>query len=132
MSKSAPPEDNQPVPVRGEDLQLVMAADRTLLSMERTYAAWVRTGLAALASGVAARAFIKSAVSPAIADLMASLLIIFSGFCFIAGVWRELARFAPSAPPDLRRIPSAMLIAANTMMTSISVLALTGLWIADA
>jgi uncharacterized membrane protein YidH (DUF202 family) len=31
------------------------AADRTVFAAERTYAAWVRTGLAALASGVGPR-----------------------------------------------------------------------------
>ena len=111
------------------DVQLVLAADRTLLAMERTYAAWVRTGLAALASGVAARALVRSAVPPAIADAMASLLVAFSGFCFVAAVWRELGRYAPRATPDLPRIPPAALVAASALMTLISVLALAGNWI---
>lgn len=114
----------------GEDAQFVMAADRTMLAMERTYAAWVRTGLAALASGVAARAFVNSAVSPPIADIMASLLIVFSCFCFVAGVWRELGQVSAVASPDLRRVPPVILIGANAVMTLTSMIALTGLWIA--
>lgn len=111
------------------DAQLILAADRTLLSLERTYAAWVRTGLAALAAGVAAHHFIPPTVPLVIADLMASLLVLFSGFCFVAGVWRDLARVAVSASPDLRRIPAAILIGASMVMTAISLMALAGLWI---
>src|SRR5688572_3853019 len=38
------------------DLNTRLAADRNVLAAERTYAAWVRTGLFALASGIGARA----------------------------------------------------------------------------
>jgi hypothetical protein len=34
----------------------VLAADRNILASERTYAAWVRTGLLALGAGIGARA----------------------------------------------------------------------------
>ena len=108
--------------------QLVLAADRTMLAMERTYAAWIRTGLAALASGVAARAFLVTSVPSAIANIMASLLVAFSGFCFVAGVWRDLAPFATAAP-DLRRVPPTLLVGASAIMTLISLMALVGIWL---
>ena len=111
------------------DAQLVLAADRTLLAMERTYAAWVRTGLAALASGVAARGFMDKALPLALANTIASLLIVFSGFCFVAGVWRELTNIG-AASPDLRRIPPRALLGANTVMVLTSISALVGIWIA--
>ena len=38
------------------DRHTVLAANRTVFAAERIYAAWVRTGLAALASGVGAKA----------------------------------------------------------------------------
>ncbi|MEG3086909.1 DUF202 domain-containing protein [Sphingomonas sp. PB4P5] len=113
------------------DPQLVMAANRTMLAIERTYAAWVRTGLAALASGVATCEFVDEAVPASIADAMASLLIVFSAFCFIAAVWRELGGFGGTAWTDLRGVAPAVLIAANSVMLLISVTALVGIWIAD-
>lgn len=120
---------DNPIPAASnDDLQLVLAADRTMLSLERTYAAWVRTGLAALASGVAARHVVAPTVSPFLASTMASLLIVFSGFCFVAGVWRDLGRVGVVTPADLQRVPPAVLIVASAVMTSISLLALAGVW----
>jgi len=40
-----------------------LAADRTVFAAERTYAAWVRTGLLALASGIGAKALLSEVVS---------------------------------------------------------------------
>lgn len=111
-----------------KDPQLVMAADRTMMAMERTYAAWVRTGLAALASGVAARTLVSPAVTSVVADVMASLLIAFSTFCFVAGVWRNGRHPAAAAASDLRRVPRSVLIGANGIMVLISLSALVGLW----
>jgi inner membrane protein YidH len=36
---------------KSTDRTTVLAADRTIFAAERTYATWVRTGLAALAAG---------------------------------------------------------------------------------
>ena len=126
---AADPVDRARTSAGGSDIQLVLAADRTLLAMERTYAAWVRTGLAALASGAAVRTFIRGSVPPAIADLMASLLIVFSGVCFVAAVWRDLGRFPLRAAPGLPRVPAALLIASSATMALISALALAAVWL---
>src|SRR5262249_61901303 len=40
-----------------------LAADRTVFAAERTYAAWVRTGLMALASGIGAKALLSEVCS---------------------------------------------------------------------
>lgn len=87
------------------DRRTILAADRTVFAAERTYAAWMRTGLAALASGVGARALLEDVVAPWIARGTATILILFSGFCFVAAVWRELWPGAPPAPPG--RAPPA-------------------------
>ncbi|HEV7123700.1 MAG TPA: DUF202 domain-containing protein, partial [Rhodanobacter sp.] len=83
------------------DRRTELAADRTILAAERTYAAWVRTGLAALAAGVGAKALLKDVVQPWLGSATASLLILFSAFCFFAGVWRGLAAGAPPPRPDI-------------------------------
>jgi putative membrane protein len=44
---------NAPVPPGGAEAQLRLAYDRTRLANERTYAAWLRTGLSVAAGGIA-------------------------------------------------------------------------------
>jgi putative membrane protein len=49
-------------PQDGADRRTQLAADRPVFAAERTYAAWVRTGLAALASGVGAKQLLESVI----------------------------------------------------------------------
>lgn len=112
------------------DRRTVLAADRTVLAAERTYAAWIRTGLAALASGVGARALLEDVVHPALAAATGSVLILFSAFCFVAAVWRELRTGAPPPAPDIPRLPRAMLIAVNAFLVLVALAALVGVWLA--
>ena len=74
------------------DRRTELAANRTVLAAERTYAAWVRTGLAALASGVGAQALLEDVIPGWLTKPTGSALVLFSAFCFLAAVWRELAR----------------------------------------
>ena len=111
------------------DRRTVLAADRTVLAAERTYAAWIRTGLAALASGVGARALLEDVVHPALAAATGSVLILFSAFCFVAAVWRELWSGAPPPMPDIRHRPRALLLAVNGFLILIALAALMGVWL---
>ena len=106
-----------------------LAADRTIYAAERTYAAWVRTGLAALASGVGAKALLKGVLPDLGIRLAGSVLILFSAFCFMAAVWREI--FPPVPPPmsDTRRIPSLFLYAVNAALALVAVMALVSIWV---
>lgn len=110
------------------DRRTELAADRTVMAAERTYAAWVRTGLAALASGVGARALLDGVVQDWLAGATASVLILFSGFCFTAAVWREMTPIAPPMP-DTRRLPAWMLIAVNGFLVLVTLAALAGIWL---
>jgi putative membrane protein len=109
------------------DRRTELAADRTVLAAERTYAAWVRTGLAALAAGVGARALLEGVVTFWLAMATASLLILFSGFCFQAAVWRQMMKIAPPRP-DAQRLPSTLLLIVNGFLTLVSLAALVGIW----
>src|SRR4051794_7311615 len=122
---------NKPVLERiGEkaDRRTELAADRTVLAVERTYAAWMRTGFAALASGVGARTLLAGALGHWLVMVVGTILILFSGFCFGAAVWREL--FAGAAPPkpDLQRIPRCVLYLVNGFLALVSLAALVGIW----
>jgi putative membrane protein len=110
------------------DRRTVLAANRTVLAAERTYAAWVRTGLAALASGIGARALLEAVLDDWLIMATGSLLIVFSAFCFMAAVWREMSPGAPPPVPDTRAIPPAILIGINGFLVLVSFAALVGLW----
>jgi putative membrane protein len=105
-----------------------LAADRTILAAERSYAAWVRTGLFALASGVGARALLTDVLPEWLILIDASMLIAFSVFCFGAAIWRHLNPGPPPPTPDVRRIPGAVLVVMNAFLALVSLAALVGIW----
>jgi len=110
------------------DRRTTLAGDRTLLAAERTYAAWVRTALAALASGVGARALLKDQLPDWVGKFTGSVLVVFAGFCLVAAVWREV-RGTPAAPdPDIPRIPAALLVPMNGFLLLVAIAALVGIW----
>src|SRR5436305_11963340 len=111
------------------DRRTELAADRTVLAAERSYAAWMRTGLAALASGVGARTLLAAALGHWLVMGVGSVLILFSGFCFGAAVWRELFAGAPPPKPDVRHIPRSVLYFINGFLALVSLAALVGIWV---
>lgn len=108
------------------DRTTVLAADRTALAIERTYAAWVRTGLAALASGIGARALLSGVVPGWLALSTSTMLILFSGFAFFAGLWRELSLGDLLPEQGLRRMPAGMAVVGNGFLIVVSASALIG------
>lgn len=111
------------------DRRTELAADRTVLAAERTYAAWMRTGFAALASGVGARTLLSGVLGHWLVMGVGTVLILFSGFCFGAAVWRELFAGAPPPRPDVRHIPPGVLYAISGFLALVSLAALAGIWI---
>ncbi|KQX19276.1 MULTISPECIES: YidH family protein [unclassified Sphingomonas] len=110
------------------DRRTVLAANRTILAAERTYAAWIRTGLAALASGIGARALLEGVVPGWLIGGTGTVLVLFSGFCFLAAIWRELTPDIDPMP-ETRRLPAWLLIAVNGFLTLVALAALVGIWI---
>jgi putative membrane protein len=110
------------------DRRTELASDRTMLAAERTYAAWMRTGFAALASGVGARSLLAGVMGHWLVMGVATVLIVFSGFCFGAAIWREVFARVPTPQPDVRRIPRGLLYVVNGFLILVSVTALVGIW----
>lgn len=110
------------------DRRTQLAADRTIFAAERTYAAWVRTGLVALASGVGAKKLLAGIVPEWLIVMNGSVLVLFSAFCFVAAVWRQLDAGPPPPRPDTRRLPPALLIVLNGFLAIVSLAALLGIW----
>jgi putative membrane protein len=110
------------------DRRTELAGDRTLLAAERTYGAWVRTGLLALASGLGAKAGLEGIVPQWMILVNGSVLVLFSIFCFIAAVWRNLNAYPPPPVPDTKRIHPLILIVFNGFLALVSLAALFGIW----
>jgi putative membrane protein len=104
------------------------AADRTVLAAERTYAAWVRTGLASLASGIGAKKLLEGVVADWMIVATGSLLVLFSAMCFAVAVWRDLFPAVTAPNPNVRRLPSALLVAANGFLVLVALAALFSIW----
>lgn len=104
------------------------AADRTVLAAERTYAAWVRTALAALASGVGARAVLEDVMPLWLARITGSVLILFAAFCLVAAIWREFygVRIRKSR---LSPMPRLVIIPFNGFLVLATLAALVGIWL---
>lgn len=121
-------EQSADVQTDSADRRTELAADRTVLAAERTYAAWVRTGLAALASGIGARALLDKIVVGWLIQLTGSVLILFSAFCYVAAVWRQMTKVTPPRP-DTRRLPPWLLVSINAFLIIVSLAALVGIWL---
>jgi putative membrane protein len=109
------------------DRRTELAADRTVLAAERTYAAWVRTGLVALASGIGSKALLTGTIPAWLVLATGTVLVAFAGFCFAAGVWRDL-RPAMRPVPEVQRLPPALLIAVNGFLVFVALAVLVGIW----
>jgi putative membrane protein len=81
-----------------------------------------------LASGVGARKLLEGVVPNWTATSTGVVLLLFSAFCFWAGVWRYL--FHIEAPvPQTRKLPNSLLIAVNTFLGLVALTALFGIMI---
>jgi putative membrane protein len=105
------------------------SAERTTqLAAERTYAAWVRTGLLAMASGIGAKALLSGLIPEWLILVTGSVLVLFSAFCFGAAVWRHLEPGVPPPRIDVSRIPPWILVAVNGFLALVALAALVGIW----
>ena len=117
------------MPDTQDDPRVLYAADRTVLASERTYAAWVRTGLVSLAAGVGAKTSLGGVLPEWAILFNASLLVMFSGFCFAVAVWRDLKPGHDSHErSDVWRLPPALLVVVNGGLLLVSLGALMGVW----
>jgi putative membrane protein len=106
------------------------AEQRTLLANERTYAAWIRTGLAALAAGIAVERFTPGTIPDWTARLIAMLLIILSVAFFSLALWRY--RHLEIRFPKLERVTIALPVIwiSSLLLIMCALLALIGIWLA--
>ena len=128
MSRGAIVADKAETEEHAAEEQPDYAEHRTLLANERTYAAWVRPGLTALAAGIAFERFIPGRIPGWSVRVIAVILIIFGAACFWLALWRY--RHLGIRLPHLNAVTiSPPLIATLTLLLiAASLLALAGLW----
>ena len=82
-----------------------------------------------LAAGVGAKTSLGSVLPEWAILFNASLLVLFSGFCFAVAVWRDL-RPGHDSPvrSDVWRLPKALMLVVNGGLLLVSLGALMGVW----
>jgi putative membrane protein len=103
----------------------------SVLANERTYAAWVRTGLTALASGLGIEEFLGdgSVVPAGITRAISLILLASSGLCFFLAAWRYQHVGVRMVSTHVSGAPISLMIFLSTVLITVSLLALVGIGI---
>lgn len=105
-----------------------LALDRTVLANERTYAAWIRTGLAALITGLGIARFMLEAMPLWSVRVISALFILFSAAAFMIAAWRYENLHVGVAHLDVKTIPIVLVKVLSILLAACSCLALIGMW----
>jgi putative membrane protein len=120
-------EDRSTKPDRDEE-KTGYALDRTVLANERTYAAWLRTGIAALAAGVAIEKFMVQVLPEWGIRSIAIILIVFSGLAFGLAGWRYTHLGVKLDNIDVKMVPSIVTTLLSIFLVVCSIIALISVW----
>ena len=101
-----------------------LGRDRTILANERTYAAWIRTGLTSLGVGLAVERFMPGVAPPYSIRTIASLLILISFAAFFIASWRHINRNLS----DVGAIPTWVTILISFALIVSALIAFVGIW----
>lgn len=104
-----------------------LALDRTVLANERTYQAWLRTGLAAFAAGLGIAKFLKGTMPLWILLTITTILILFSVMAFINAAWRYCHLHVRMEHLDIDSLPTWIVKVSSAILAACSILALIGL-----
>lgn len=102
----------------------------SVLANERTYAAWVRTGLTSLAAGLGIEKFLGdgSVMSSELIRTISVILLAISGLCFFLAAWRYQHVGVRMVSTHVSGAPITLMIIISLLLILTSVLALVGIW----
>ena len=100
------------------------ARDRTGLANERTFAAWIRTGIAALAGGLAIAKFLLGTAPDWGLRAVAALLVVFSFAAFIVAGWRYSHLHVRMAHLDVQALPKSLVMLLSLALAACSLVAM--------
>ncbi len=93
-----------------------LADDRTVLANERTYAAWLRTGIAALVAGLAVEKLQGDLMPFWAVNGIAAALVTFSAVSFILGTWRYYRMEQKLQGLTTHPLPTAVILVISAML----------------
>ncbi len=106
-----------------------LALDRTVLANERTYQAWIRTGLAALISGLGIDRFMNDIEPVWPLMLVTIILLLFSAAAFLISAWRYKHLHVQMAHLEVDLMPVWMVKILSIFLTGCSLLALVDMFL---
>ena len=110
--------------------KLLEEKERTsVLANERTYAAWTRTGITAMAAGLGIERFLGGVIPDYIVRAISMSLLLFSILAFILGIWRYIHVGSRLKSNRVSGAPSPILLLMSIMLCFVSLMALIGLWL---
>ena len=112
----------------GEPSKTSLALDRTILANERTYAAWIRTGMAALISGLGVERFMYEALPIWGTHTIAVILIASSSVAFFLAAWRYRHLHVDLKDTDVTMVPLAVVRAFSFFLSLCALIALVAIW----
>ncbi len=107
-----------------------MALDRTVLANERTFQAWIRTGLAALVSGLGVAKFLQNMMPLSVLLIVVTILILFSTLAFLLSAWRYSHLHLRIVHLDIVATPIWLAKGISMVLAACSIIALVGLLVA--
>lgn len=123
----------QPTPLHGTEetpeATHDYSIDRTVLANERTYAAWIRTGLTALAAGIAVEKLLVGVMAAWSIRGIAVILILFSALSFVVAAWRYTHLGFKLSRADVKVVPTMVISGASVVLVLCSLLAFIDLWV---
>jgi len=120
-----------PQPHSDAEVQRAYALDRTVLANERTYAAWIRTGLAALVGGLAVERILIDVQPAWLIRGVAVALVLFSAAAFLLAAWRYAHLGIRLEALDVRIVPTRLTTLFGLFLAVCSLLSLAALILAD-
>jgi len=104
-----------------------LALDRTVLANERTYQAWIRTGLSLFIAGLGVLKFLREEMPFWILVVITTLFILFSAIAFLLAAWRYRHFHLRIKRLDIDVVPAWVVITASVFLAASALLALAGL-----
>ncbi len=105
-----------------------LALDRTVLANERTYAAWIRTGLACLMSGLGVARFMLDTWSAWGIRIIVAVLIIFAAAAFLIAGWRYSHLHVRLHSLDIDMVPLNLVRLLSLILAVCAVFAFLVVW----
>lgn len=101
----------------------------TVLANERTYSAWLRTGITALATGLGIERFLGGVIPDPVIRAISMSLLLFSIVAFALGAWRYVHVGGMLQTHRVFGAPAPLLMLISLLLAFSSLLAMIGVWL---